>query len=259
MSYSVAAKVPAGIASIGVPVASEGALPKGVSLSRATLESLGFTGKLGQTYVVPADKGPVTILVGVGEASKVTITGLRKAAAALSRAALPYASLATELANVGRVDRKLAAQAVVEGIALAHHRYTDLKTVDKKSPKLESVTLVGTGAALQAGVKRGVVTATATNMARDFANMPPAYLTARIFADKAVEIAGQTGLKVEVFNKDQLLAMGCGGIIGVNRGSAEPPRMVRLTYKPTGGKGKPHLIMVGKGVMYDSGGISLKP
>ena len=123
----------------------------------------------------------------------------------------------------------------------------------------EGVTLIGTGAALQAGVKRGIVTATATNMARDFANMPPAYLTARMFADKAVEIAGQTGLKVEVFNKDQLLAMGCGGIIGVNRGSVEPPRMVRLTYKPTGGKGKPHLIMVGKGVMYDSGGISLKP
>ena len=136
MSYSVAAKAPAGIAALGVPVASEGALPKGVSLSRSTLEALGFTGRIGQTYVVPADKGPVTILVGVGEPSKMTITGMRKAAAALSRAALPYASLATELANVGRVDRKLAAQAVVEGIALAHHRYTDLKS-DKKAPKLE--------------------------------------------------------------------------------------------------------------------------
>ena len=198
MSYSVAAKAPAGVAALGVPVASEGALPKGVSLSRSTLEALGFTGRIGQTYVVPADKGPVTILVGVGESSKMTISGMRKAAAALSRAALPYASLATELANVGRVDRKLAAQAVVEGIALAHHRYTDLKS-DKKAPKLESVTLIGTGAALQAGVKRGIVTATATNMARDFANMPPAYLTARMFADKAVEIAGQTGLKVEGF------------------------------------------------------------
>jgi leucyl aminopeptidase len=96
-------------------------------------------------------------------------------------------------------------------------------------------------------------------MSRDFANMPPAYLTATIFANKAVEIASQTGLKVEVFNKDQLLAMGCGGIVGVNRGSVEPPRMVRLTYKPTGAKGKPHLVLVGKGVMYDSGGISLKP
>jgi leucyl aminopeptidase len=124
---------------------------------------------------------------------------------------------------------------------------------------LSIVSLVGTGAATTSGVKRGQVIANATNMSRDFANMPPAYLTATIFANKAVEIAGQTGLKVEVFNKDQLLAMGCGGIVGVNRGSVEPPRMVRLTYKPTGAKGKPHLVLVGKGVMYDSGGISLKP
>jgi leucyl aminopeptidase len=144
-------------------------------------------------------------------------------------------------------------------MSLATHRYTDLKTVDKKAPKIATVSLVGTGAATTGGVKRGQVIANATNMARDFANMPPAYLTATIFANKAVEIAGQTGLKVEVFNKDQLLAMGCGGIVGVNRGSVEPPRMVRLTYKPTGAKGKPHLVLVGKGVMYDSGGISLKP
>ena len=131
--------------------------------------------------------------------------------------------------------------------------------VDKKAPKLSTVSLIGTGSATTSGVKRGQVIANATNMSRDFANMPPAYLTATIFANKAVEIAGQTGLKVEVFNKDQLVAMGCGGIVGVNRGSVEPPRMVRLTYKPTGAKGKPHLVLVGKGVMYDSGGISLKP
>jgi leucyl aminopeptidase len=76
-------------------------------------------------------------------------------------------------------------------------------------------------------------------------------------ADIAVELAGQSGLGVEVFNRDQLEAMGCGGIVGVNQASAEPPRMVKLTYKPSRPTG--HLAMVGKGVMYDSGGISLKP
>jgi len=259
MSFTVANKIPAGVAAVGVAVASEGALPKGISLSRKTLETLGFTGKVGQTYIVPADKGAITILVGIGENAKLTTETLRKAAAALARASSGFSSLATDLANAGRIDRKLAAQVVVEGIALALHRYTDLKTIDKKAAKLSEVTIVGAGAALTAGVKRGVVIATATNMARDFANMPPAHLTATMFANKAVEIAGASGLKVEVFNKDQLLAMGCGGIVGVNRGSVEPPRMVRLTYKPTGAKGKPHLVMVGKGVMYDSGGISLKP
>ena len=259
LNFEVVAKTPATAKAVGIPVTSEGALPKEVTLSRATLETLGFTGKVGQTYVVPAEKGAVSILIGVGEMSKLDTASLRKAAAAFARAASGFESVSTTLAHIGRLDRKVAAQVVVEGMSLATHRYTDLKTVDKKAPKLATVSLVGTGAATTSGVKRGQVIANATNMARDIANMPPAYLTATIFANKAVEIAGQTGLKVEVFNKDQLLAMGCGGIVGVNRGSVEPPRMVRLTYKPTGAKGKPHLVLVGKGVMYDSGGISLKP
>jgi leucyl aminopeptidase len=259
LNFEVVAKSPANAEAVGIPVTSEGALPKEVSLSRATLETLGFTGKVGQAYVVPAEKGAASILIGVGELSKLDTSALRKAAAAFARAAASFESVSTTLANIGRIDRKVAAQVVVEGMSLATHRYTDLKTVDKKAPKLATVSLVGTGTATTSGVKRGQVIANATNMSRDFANMPPAYLTATIFANKAVEIAGQTGLKVEVFNKDQLLAMGCGGIVGVNRGSVEPPRMVRLTYKPTGAKGKPHLVLVGKGVMYDSGGISLKP
>jgi leucyl aminopeptidase len=257
--FQAVTKTPTGMDAIGIPVTSEGALPKEVSLSRKTLESLGFTGKVGQTYVVPAEKGAVSVLIGVGELAKLDTASLRKAAAAFARAAANFASVSTTLANIGRLDRKIAAQVVVEGMSLATHRYTDLKTVDKKAPKLAHVSLVGSGAATTSGAKRGQVIANATNMARDFANMPPAYLTATIFANKAVEIAGESGLKVEVFNKDQLLAMGCGGIVGVNRGSVEPPRMVRLTYKPTGAKGKPHLVLVGKGVMYDSGGISLKP
>lgn len=257
--FQAVTKTPTGMDAIGIPVTSEGALPKEVSLSRKTLESLGFTGKVGQTYVVPAEKGAVSILIGVGELAKLDTASLRKAAAAFARAATNFASVSTTLANIGRLDRKIAAQVVVEGMSLATHRYSDLKTVDKKAPKLAHVSLVGSGAATTSGAKRGQVIANATNMARDFANMPPAYLTATIFANKAVEIAGESGLKVEVFNKDQLLAMGCGGIVGVNRGSVEPPRMVRLTYKPTGAKGKPHLVLVGKGVMYDSGGISLKP
>ena len=72
MSFTVANKIPAGVAAVGVAVTSEGALPKGVSLSRKTLEKLGFAGKVGQTYIVPADKGAITILVGVGENAKLT-------------------------------------------------------------------------------------------------------------------------------------------------------------------------------------------
>ena len=265
INFEVASKTPVNASAIGIAVSTDGAMPKEVSLSRKALEAVGFSGKVGQTSVIAADRGTVTVVVGIGESSKVTADSLRNSAAAFGRATSSFDSVATTLAGVARVDRKLAAQVVVEGISLAVHRYTDLKTVDKRAPKLSSVTLVGTtanAAQLKAGVKRCQVIANAANMARDFANTPPAHLTATMFANHAVRIAGETGLKVEVFNKDQLLAMGCGGIIGVNRGSVEPPRMVRLTYKPSGGakkNSKPHVVLVGKGVMYDSGGISLKP
>ncbi|RXL44522.1 leucyl aminopeptidase, partial [Citrobacter sp. AAK_AS5] len=77
----------------------------------------------------------------------------------------------------------------------------------------------------------------------------PGHLTARKIAEKAVEVGSANGLLVEVFDEEQLAEMGCGGMLGVNRGSKEPPRMVRLTYTPRNPVG--HLAMVGKGVMFD--------
>ena len=267
LKFVTATQVPPAAQVVAVPVSTDGAVPKELSVSRKTLAAVGFEGKVGQTHVIPGEKGAVTVVVGIGETTKVSTETLRKAAAALARVVGSFEHVVTTLASVGRLDRKTAAQVVVEGITLATHRYSALKTMDTDVPKLATVTLVGssaTAAAMNAGITRGQVVAQATCMARDLANMPPAYLTACMIADRAVGIGGETGLKVEVFNKDQLLAMGCGGMIGVNRGSVEPPRMVRLTYKPAARKGakkspKPHLVLVGKGVMYDSGGISLKP
>jgi leucyl aminopeptidase len=261
LTFTVTSQTPSGTGAVGVPVATKGALPAGTGLDRAALERLGFTGKVGETYVLPTGRGPVTILVGTGDPAQVTASSLRRSAAALARAASGFESLATGLAVVPRVDRKAAAQAVVEGLSLAHHRWTELKTQKGTPPKLATVALVSSvPAATKQGVARGEATARAANRARDFANMPPAHLPARVFADRAVAIAKESGLEVEVYNKDQLKAMGCGGIVGVNRGSVEPPRVVRLSYVPRGATAAtPHLALVGKGVMYDSGGISLKP
>jgi leucyl aminopeptidase len=196
----------------------------------------------------------------VGEPGTITVNGLRNAAAALVRAAGKRSSLATSLADLDGVDAKLAAQAVTEGALLAAYRYIGLKTDTSGASTLASLSLVigdKRSAGAKAGAERGAVTSAAAWLARDLANTPPAYLTARKMADKAVAVAGAAGLEVEVFNRDQLEAMGCGGMIGVNKGSTEPPRMVRLTYTPRNPSG--HLVLVGKGVMYDSGGISLKP
>ncbi len=244
---------------IGVPVASEGAVARSLAMSRAALVANGFEGKAGQTLVLPSATGPALIAVGIGKVNELTPTGLRNAAAAFARAAGKHAHLATSLADIEGVDARAAAQAVVEGVILANYRYVGLKN-DKTGSPAQSLTLIvgpARTAAAQQGADRGVVIAEATCVARELANTPPGHLTARMMAEKAIEVAAATGLGVEVFNRDQLVAMGCGGIVGVNAGSVEPPRMVRLTYTPKNPNG--HVVLVGKGVMYDSGGISLKP
>jgi leucyl aminopeptidase len=262
---------------VAFAVATSGVVPRELGMSRDQLAALGFDGKAGQTFVVPTGKKVLTIAVGIGEPAKADADVMRNAAAALARASVKVASLSTNLATAGRGNRAEIAQAVTEGLILATHRYDALKSDKKATSKLTSVTLVAPGAmasAVKTGAKRGETIADAVCLARDLANMPPAHLTAKMIAERAQKIGAETGVKVEVFNKDQLLAMGCGGMIGVNRGSVNPPRMVKISYRPGGAssvakksaskksatKSKlPHLILVGKGVMYDSGGISLKP
>jgi leucyl aminopeptidase len=249
---------PKSVESIGVPVGTRGVVPRSLGLNRAALTAAGFEGKAGQTLVLPSATGPTMIAVGIGD-DKLSASILRNAAASLVRAAGNRATIATTLSDLEGVDAATAAQAVVEGALLAAYRFQGLKT-EPASRGLEEFTLVvgeHRTAGAKLGAERGAVTSTAAGLARDLANTPPAHLTARMIADKAVALAGASGLEVEVFNRDQLAAMGCGGIVGVNKGSVEPPRMVRLTYTPRNPRG--HLVLVGKGVMFDSGGLSLKP
>ena len=253
-----ARSLPKNAEAVGVPVGTTGAVPRQLGLSRAALTTHGFEGKVGQTLVVPSSSGPTLIAVGIGDPRAATPASVRRSAAALARAASRRASVATTLVDAVSIDARAAAQAAVEGFVLASYRYTDLKS-GVENPSV-TLTLVASGARAKgcdSGVDRGRVTAAAAWTARDLANTPPAYLTARMLADRAVVMAKESGLEVEVFDNDKLAVMGCGGLLGVNRGSTEPARMVKLTYDPAGASG--HLVMVGKGITYDSGGISLKP
>ena len=260
-AFSVSKSIPAKVAAIVIPVAASGPVPGGVGLNRAQLSALGFEGRASQTQTLPpaAGKTAVRVLVGIGEVRDLDTSVLRNVAATAARACARYESMATTLPGVMRGSAKVPTQAVVEGIALALHRWVALKNDKSGLSKLTSVTLVSAEktAEVQAGMLMGIATSTAVCTARDFANTPPSHLTARQFADHAVAIANASGLEATVYNKDQLIAMGCGGLVGVNAGSTEPPRMVKLEYKPTAARGK--VVLVGKGVMYDSGGISLKP
>ncbi len=265
MTYSVstARSLPRSADAVGIAVATSGAVPRGVGLGRAALAAHGFDGKVGQTLVVPSASGPTVVAVGIGDARKASAADVRNAAAAFARATAKHEKVALSIVDAVSLDARSAGQAVVEGFLLASYRFHQLKTT--KSVPSGTITVVSSAAKARgadAGVERGQVTADAVRLARDLANLPPAHLTARMLADRAVTVAHASGLEVEVFDKDKIKVMNLGGLLAVNKGSVEPPRMVKLTYTPTSARGKSatgHLVMVGKGVTYDSGGISLKP
>lgn len=245
---------------IGVTVGVKGPVPKVVGLDRSTLTAAGFEGEPGQTFVAPRRDAADVIAIGVGDGGLST-TEVRDAAAAFARAAGRYSRLATNLHNAVDSDPAAAAQAVVEGVLLARYRFGSLKNKDEM-PTVEALWLLGPAAdvsAIRRGIARGRARAGATQLARDLANTPPSHLTATRIAQLAEEIAAATGLEIEVCGPEALRDLGCGGLLGVNAGSIEEPRMIKLTYRPKRTRASAaKLALVGKGIMYDSGGISLK-
>jgi leucyl aminopeptidase len=257
----VAASIPAGATVLGIPVFADGAVSNRQEFDRATLEQSGFTAAVGQALVLPRVDGPTVIEVGLGTHADVGPAAVRDAAAAYARAASRHADLAFDVSAIEGVDLGEIGQAVVEGVLLARYRYRAF--VDKATEThLTALTLVTGSRATRAvatGARRGEITARAVTTARDLCNTPGTHLTARRYAKVAKALGAETGLGVEVFDEHQLAAMGCGGLLGVNAGSAEPARMIKLTYAPDVKRPSGHLGLVGKGIMYDAGGISLKP
>ena len=168
--------------------------------------------------------------------------------------------LVVDLTGVDLVDAAATGQAVVEGVLLARYRYRVFRDIPNEA-HLRSLTIVverSRGRAVRTGAARGEILARATNLARDLGNTPATHLTATRFGKVAKAIGPEAGLDVEVFDQKDLIKMGCGGLLGVNAGSTEEARLIKLTYTPSG-RSRGHLALVGKGIMYDSGGISLKP
>jgi leucyl aminopeptidase len=244
---------------IGYTVFAEGDVPAELGLDRDALTRAGFDPKVGQTLVIPTQTGPDLVAVGAGAEGELTTSGLRDLAAAFARATARRATIALSV-TASPVEGVDAARALVEGAALARYRYRVLKTESTHTPLAEfALSVAGAdAAAIEHGAAAGLVAARATVVARDVTNTPPGHLTATDIGEIAAELGPRFGFGVELFDKQALIDLGCGGLLGVNQGSIEEPRMVKLTYEPEG-EASAHLGLVGKGIMYDSGGISLKP
>jgi leucyl aminopeptidase len=231
---------------------------EGDGVDWAFLRAQGFEGKKGEVRAVPGSDGATVFAVGLGPADEVDAAALCHAAGALARGAKKQASLAVDLTGAAgdRVEPGRAARAVVEGLVLGGYEYTAFKS--KPTPAaLERVVLLGpTTKRVQAAVDRAVVVAESVRFARDLVNEPGGSLTPSELAARAVEAGEQAGFEVTVWDDKAIRKERLGGVLGVNRGSAQPPRFLQLRYDPPGARAT--LALVGKGITFDSGGLSLK-
>jgi leucyl aminopeptidase len=268
VSSTAPAKVTADV--LAVPVFSGRVLgPGGKALDAASGGSLeafmaeaGFEGKAEETLAVPAGNlgAKAALLIGLGDKKTVSADRLRRAAATVVRRSPKAKTVATTLLDTvpSGGDRAVAAQALAEGAALGAYKFLRYKQ-QSDAPALERLVVLGKkDEAVQKGLDRGLAVAAAVAWARDLVNEPAGAMTPTQLAEEARRAAEQGGLGIEVLDEVEIANQGLGGLLGVSLGSDQPPRLVKLTYDPPGGKARGTVALVGKGITFDSGGLSLK-
>jgi len=227
----------------------------------ATLADLGATGRADEVIKLPGTTTRLLVVTGLGRFQARTGYGhetLRRAAGAAAR----------DLAGVKRAafalptGKPVQLAAVAEGALLGAYAFDAFRgssRKDRKAPLAEVVlltTLTGTAAARNA-VNRAEALAEGVHLVRDLVNTPPSHLTPITFATQIEALAAKAGLKVSILDEVALRKGGYGGIVGVGQGSANPPRLLHLSYSPA--RPKARFAFVGKGITFDTGGLNLKP
>jgi leucyl aminopeptidase len=231
------------------------------------LDDHGVQGKQGETFIVPtlgAIPAGSVLVVGLGPEDEAGPTAVRRAAQKVARAASRFVTVASTLPQVGSSVQE-SAQAFAEGIALGAYRFDRYKSGAAENgeasgaSRLETVVALVSGdrRAAGAGLRRGEIYAQSANWARDMVNMPAIDATPSFLAKEAEAMAAREGLTYRVWTKADLVKGGFGGIVGVGSGSANEPRLIELEYS-NGGRSAP-IAITGKGITFDSGGLSIKP
>ncbi|MET1059984.1 MAG: leucyl aminopeptidase [Nocardioides sp.] len=234
---------------------------------RPLLQTLGFTGKAGETVKVPTAgtiSSPLLVLVGLGDEAKADADAVRRAAGVAARSVANAASVAVALP----ADTPELVRAVTEGLVLGGYRFDDYKKDSAENTK-EPVDWVVLSSIARQGeattaFERAQLLAAGVNTARRWVNLPASDLNPPTMTDAIVaqhkEVTkgrGAPKIGIQVWDEKQLADEGCGGILAVGGGSASPPRMVKLTWAPEGAT--KHIAIIGKGITYDSGGYTIKP
>ena len=243
----------------GPEVLGAGRLPgKTVAALAALLPALGVSGKADEVVRIPAGEdlaATVLVLTGVGPADGVVPPeALRRAAGAAVRSLAGTADVVLALP----ADDAAQVGAVAEGALLGAYRFDHYKTSDPAPvARLELASPVARDKDAKAALARAQAIGDGVRATRDLVNASPNHLYPESFAEEARAAARGTKVKVTVLDEAELAAGGYGGILGVGQGSARPPRLVKVAYSPA--RAKAHYALVGKGITFDSGGLSLKP
>jgi len=244
----------------GLDAASSGEVARALTAAE-------FEGKAYDFFFAPiADRGwtPRRVMLVGGGAGERGQDVARKLATAAGIAARNRRVARAAYVVRGIGEGAELAQAVAEGLTLAEYHGGTYKTGDPAPPPAPAWTIVVEGdqaavAAASAAVARGRIFGESSNLARDLANEPGNTLTPREFARRAAAIASDAGVQVEILDENQIEQLGMGMLLGVARGSSEPPRVIVFRWDPPGAPQSPVLGLVGKGITFDTGGISLKP
>jgi leucyl aminopeptidase len=217
------------------------------------------------TPVISGWKARRVALVGAGKAGDFSLDRLRKVAAAAGMTARQKRVDRVAFLERGGLDGPAAVQAIADGLTQSAFSADQYKSGERLGPPPGEFTVLvspdrGTPIReLEAAVERGCVLAESCNIAKALCNEPSNVLTPREFADRGARIGREAGLAVEILDEHQIARLNMGLLLGVARGSAEPPRVIVLKHEPAGAPPAPVLGLVGKGITFDTGGISIKP
>ena len=232
------------------------------------VETREFQGKPYEIFILPLTgsgwRASRLAAIGCGRPADASLDRLRRVASAAALASRQRRFGRIAIVNRGVESAADAAQAITEGLVLASYSGDRYKSGERSGPPAEQALIVETRpgqdvAALERAVERGRVLADSCNLARDLCNEPSNVLTPSVFADRAAAIGRGVGLDVQILDEDELARLRMGLLLGVGQGSAEPPRMIVLRHEPAGASAAPVLGLVGKGITFDTGGISIKP
>jgi leucyl aminopeptidase len=205
---------------------------------------------------------PRVLLVGAGTKLAFSTERLRRVATAGALAAKQRRVKRIAFVIRGSAPGAAGIQASVEGLLLAAFNGDIYKSGDRNSPAAEQIVVAVAGgepSSIDAAARRGKVLGESSNIARELCNEPPNVLTPTVLAQRAVAIAKAAGLAADVIDEKGIAALKMGLLLGVAQGSAEPPRLIALKHIPAGAPDAPVLGLVGKGITFDTGGISIKP